>query len=800
MPYGRPDNEFDSFQGGPVCSHLRWGQRTRMVGDGVAGRLTRREREVAELVAKGLTDREIGLRLFISKRTVENHVQNVRGRLGFDNRTQIAGWVVEQQYGSGPPAEAAAASSSPPPHNLPAELTTFVGRRWDLRMAGQLLQRGRLLTIAGPGGCGKTRLAVQVGHELLAQFAGGVWFIGLGSISDPDTIPREIAAALGVREREGLSVIDAITRELGASAPRQQTLLLLDNCEHLASHCAEIVDTLLRASPRIKFLCTSREPLHVPGEATWRVEPLPLPEPSRPLSPATLLDSEAVRLFLDRACLHEPRFALDNSNHLEVAELCEQLDGIPLALELAAAYVALMPLTGITKLLERRVRGHAHGVPSRHRTMATAIDWSYELLSDAERRCLRRISVFRGGFTADAADALQGDRSEPGATSTLETLTGLVDKSLVQAVLPRRDRYRCLELIRRDAWRRLAEEGELEDARARHHAYYLGLAEDAAAELTGPALPEWLERLGEEHDNLRAALEFGRDGDAGEQMRLVLALYRFWYIRGHLSEGRAWAEAALAAAPAEVTPLRTKVLIVAANLAWQQGDLPRAQAWYEEGLKAWRTLGDTRGIQLALGNVGLLAWTRGDAPTARALYDQSLALARVNGDARETCIVLINRGMLAACTGELQLGHATLGEALELTWTLGDAALRAAVLANLGTLALEEERDAEAIDHYVESLRLQRSLGARGSSTDCFIGLAFLAAKHGRMDRAVRLAGAASGIRESVGEVGEPWSQHLLEGWLDEARERLGPSAGETWQAGRELTHDEAIAFALDDA
>jgi len=765
--------------------------------------LSRREREVAALVAEGLTDREIGKRLFISQRTVESHVQHVRDKLGFERRTQIASWyVAQQQVAAGP----AGGPTEPvqPPHNLPLQVTTFIGRERDLLLAGRLLRRARLLTIAGPGGCGKTRLALETASEALARFPGGVWLVGLGSISDPESVPRAVATVLGVREREGADAVDAIASEL-ARTRRPRTLVVLDNCEHLAAACAETVSALLERCAALQFLCTSREPLRVQGEATWRIGPLSLPGSARPAA-ASMLQAEAVRLFLDRVGLSDPDFVLDETNTPQVMDLCRWLDGIPLALELAAARVGVMSISQVLSHLEGRVSDlRAVGTPGRQQTVTTTIDWSYDLLSEDERRTFRRLSVFRGGFTLDAADAVHGERRpatgpEEAAPATVSNLTLLVDKSLVVLVPPARTRYRSLELIRRYAENRLRESGELDLARSRHHAFYLDLAERAAPELTGPAQSEWLDLLAEDHDNFRAALRHGDEAAlAEEQLRYVLALYRFWYIRGHLNEGRGWAEAALRSAAGVPTPLRARVLSVAASFAWQQGDLARARARYEECLAAWRALDDRRGVQYSLGNLGLVAWTQGDGQAARVLYDESLALARENGDEREVGIVLTNRGLLAGSTGDVAAGEANLREALRIMRDLGDQSIVAAALASLGALVLFDGRDSEAYARYRESLDIQRSLAARDTLSECLVGLATIEARCGGWVRALRLAGAAAGVREAIGAVLDPCSRRLLREWLEDARERLGPDAERPWEEGRGLADHEAIALALEE-
>jgi predicted ATPase/DNA-binding CsgD family transcriptional regulator len=548
-----------------------------MRGARMAPALSRREQEVAELVAEGLTDRQIAGRLFISERTVEGHVHHVRNKLGLDNRTQVARWITTRKLQQAAAAPESPAEPAPPPNNLPVQLTTFVGRERDLGEIRRLLQRARLVTVTGPGGCGKTRLAVQAAAEVLHRYPVGLWFVDLGSVSDRNVVPREIAAALGVSEREGSDPLEAIAAGLATSRRRRQVLVILDNCEHLVRECAATVDALLRACPDLTFLATSREPLRVSGEAVWTLGPLPLPGLGRRPWLEVARESEAIQLFLDRVGLHDPEFELSEENAANVVHLCQQLDGIPLALELAAPRIGLMSFAQVLGRLEERIHSLAtHGVTDRHETLSATIDWSHDLLTEAERRLLRRLSVFRGGFTPEAAEAVFDAGPAPG-DGAFDILVRLVQKSLVLPVPPRRERYRCLELIRRYAVDRLAEGGELAEVRRRHFEHFFAFAEQAAGELTGPAQPAWLERLAAEHDNLRAALEFSRGEDLERRLRFVLALDRFWHVHGYLGEAREWAEDVLGeSADRAPAPLRARVLTAAGGFAWHQGDLSSA--------------------------------------------------------------------------------------------------------------------------------------------------------------------------------------------------------------------------------
>jgi predicted ATPase/class 3 adenylate cyclase len=453
-------------------------------------------------------------------------------------------------------------------HNLPRQLTSFIGRDGEMAEIKQLLSKTALLTLTGAGGCGKTRLALQVAADVLEEFEEGVWLVELAALADSTLVPQTVAAALGVREEPGRPLTETLIDYL---RPRQ-VLLLLDNCEHLLSASAQLADTSLRACPRLRVLVTSREGLGIAGETTYRVPSLSLPDLQHLPPVAALSQFEATRLFVDRAAAAVPSFTLNEQNAPSVAEVCYRLDGIPLAIELAAARVKALPVEQITRRLDDRFRlltGGSRAALPRQQTLRATIDWSYDLLSEAERMLLRRLSVFAGGWTLEAAEAV-GAGEGINDDEVQELLTTLVEKSLVLYEEQRGEaRYRLLETVRQYSRERLLESGEMQVVCSRHASFYLNFAEQAEPELRRSDQVGWLNRLDVEHDNLRAALEWSLLGDnQGEVgLRLAGALWWFWLVRSHFTEGRNWLDAAVSRAVDAPAPDQVKVLNGAAYLA-----------------------------------------------------------------------------------------------------------------------------------------------------------------------------------------------------------------------------------------
>jgi predicted ATPase/class 3 adenylate cyclase len=514
------------------------------------------------------------------------------------------------------------------PNNLPVQLTSFIGRDRELAALRQQLAAHRLVTLTGMGGCGKTRLAVQAAADALDAYPDGVWLMELAPLSEPSLLEQQLATVLGIREAAATSGPGAptLTDRLVDHLAARRTLVLLDNCEHLVAACAGLAARLVGACRELTVLATSREPLGVAGEVTFGVPPLAVDSPD----PAQISNVEAVRLFVDRARLANPAFGLTSENAPAVASICRRLDGIPLAIELAAARTRSLTAQQLDARLGDRFRlliGGARTALPRHQTLEAAIEWSHRLLSGPEQVLFRRLAVFAGGCTLEAAEQVCADDD----LDVLLLVAALVDRSLLVHE-PAQGRYRMLETIRQFAWDKLVEADEAEGLRGRHRDWCLALAE--AADFNGPAATVWLARLAVEQDNFRAALEWeGPTGDDGaERLRLGGALREFWWSQAQSGEGRHWLERALAAAPDAPAAARATALLGAGLLAGEQGDAAAARTFLRQSHVLYEQLGDRRGLAQALVGLGETAMLQGRYQQARALLEQAAGEARAAGD------------------------------------------------------------------------------------------------------------------------------------------------------------------------
>ncbi|HMA36361.1 MAG TPA: tetratricopeptide repeat protein [Chloroflexia bacterium] len=693
-------------------------------------------------------------------------------------------------------------------HNLPVQATSFIGREPESAEIKRLLegQAGpRMLTLTGPGGTGKTRLALQVAADLLDRFEHGVWLVELAALVDPGLVLETVATVLGVREEPGRPLLTTLTESL---RPRT-ILLILDNCEHLITICAHLATTLLRSCPSLRILASSREVLDIAGEISLPVPSLAHPDPQVLPPLGTLVRYEAIRLFVDRVQTMQPGFAVTEATAPTVAQVCARLDGIPLAIELAAAQMRHRDLAAIAAGLDDRFRLLASGSPAklpRQQTLRALIDWSYDLLAPPEQLLLRRLAAFAGGWTLEAAErvgsgegsGVGGRGSDEGAgvggwglgndspipdppvpnpksaasssspvpdprpptpdpssaggrgpqeVAVLDGLQQLINKSLVGVSenTQGETRYGLLETIRQYGRERLQEAGEAATVYTWHSDWAVALAEEAESHLLGPEQATWLARLDTEHENLRAALAWSLERpDPLPALRLAGALWRFWWTYGYWSEGRRWLDAALAKALGPPHSAWAKVLNGAGNLAWAQGDYARARLLHEAALVQRRALGDTAGIAVSLGNLGMVAQDQGDWETAARILEESLALRRQGSDQRRIAGGLNSLGNVALARGAYTQAADLFAESLALSRELGDQNLIGVALHNLGNAAQAQGAYRQAVAWLEESLALSRELGHKAGAAATLRNLGYVALE--QQD----LAGAGAYFTESL--------------------------------------------------
>jgi predicted ATPase/DNA-binding winged helix-turn-helix (wHTH) protein len=752
-----------------------------------------------QLLTKDELLEQVWPKTVVEEAALHVQVSALRKVLGADAITTVSGrgyqFTLPVTTGDG---DANRASRSK--HNLPYRLTSFIGREQEIAQLEELVMANRLVTLTGASGAGKTRLAIQVASQLVDRFPDGVWSVELAALSDPQLVPQAVAQALEVKEQPARPVFET----LGDYLASKKLLLVLDNVEHLLDACVRLVDEILRRCRDVAVLATSRERLGMAGELTYRVPSLMVPGPRDNVAPDALLDYDGVRLFVDRARLLRPGFSVTSENAASLASICYRLDGIPLAIELAAPRLRSMSVEELSHGLDQRfalLTDSSRTALPRHRTLRSTIDWSYDLLGEPEKLFLRRLSVFAGGWTLAATEGVcAGEGIEH--RDVLDLLTSLADKSLVAAEQEdAQTRYRLLETVRQYAGDRLEDTGESAAVRLRHRDYYLALAEEAGPKLRGAEQAEWLRRLEEEHDNLRAGLEWSLE-EAGSKggLRLCGALGRFWWTRGHFTEGRQWCTRVLGKAGAEQrTRERAYVLNAAGVLSYHQGDYPAARALQEKSLAICRELADRFGIASSLNSLGNVAFNQGDYPAARALHEESLAIRRELGDRFGIAGSLNNLGLVARNQDDYPAARALLEESRAIHRELGDRFGIATSLSNLGNVVLNQGDHPAARALLEESLAIRRELGDRFGIPYSLEGLAAVVASQRDPLRAARIWGATERSRAEIGTPLQLWERSGYDRRVAAARIASGDDAAfdSAWQEGRCLTLDQAIDLAL---
>jgi predicted ATPase/DNA-binding NarL/FixJ family response regulator len=789
--------------------------------------LTGREREVAELVAQGLTNHAIAERLSLSERTVEGHIEHAFNKLGLTSRTQLAMWLgASGEPGRAPPRGAG---------SFPAQLTSFIGRQRDITAVQRLLFEHRIVTLTGIGGSGKTRLALELVKHLQSQDKTRIWLVDVSTVGDPALLAQATAASVGVLGRG--SPVDALVDRLRKVAG----VLLLDNCEHVTQACAELVTAMATQCPEIKFLMTSREPIRVAGEATWRVPHLALPAKRASFDQVT--QAESVKLFEERARLVEPGFEIDKSNCDAIGEVCRRLDGLPLAIELAAARIGLLSPSQIVAKLDDRfslLAGDARVLPARHQTLKATLQWSYDLLPDTERWLFRRLAVFTGTFNLEAGQAVCG--LEPlDSGSILETLGRLIDKSLVSATGAVRNeaRYRLLDSTRAFASELLSKEPEAELIAERHARLYASIALEAGRHLGGPDATDWIELVAEEMDNLRAALLWAISNEQQLALGMCASLAGYWDFHGWLFEGRHWLERALHGTEESATVERASALAAAGMLAFRQADYGEARRRFEASLKVAEVTGDRALSARALAGLGDVLVITGDPDGAMTRYSTSLDLYRAENDLLSVARGLSRLAGVHNVIGEYETAEKLCQESLDAFRQLGDRLGIANQLSGIGFIRFFTERFQSARTHLKESLTLRRELGdtvgiawtstwlagaetqlgnlgeacqplmdglrgckeagdLRGFSLALDMTLSlFLAAD--LAGPGVRVGSAAADIRRQGGFQGMPPFTPVAERWLTQARAHLQPDQAEHEEMlGRSMSPAAALQFAID--
>jgi predicted ATPase/DNA-binding NarL/FixJ family response regulator len=808
--------------------------------------LSKRELEILALLDENRSYQEIAQNLAVSLTTVKRYVRQIYIKLGVQTGRQAVAKAREIGLLS---SNLALTTPTQPPNNLPVQLTRFIGRENDISEVKKWLIDYRLVTLSGPGGCGKTRLGLQIASDLLSAYEHGVWLVEFAPLSDPALITQAVAAVIGVREFPGVELSQTVFEYLSS----RHILFVFDNCEHLITDLARFVDILLRKCPKLTVLTTSREGLGILGEAIWTVPPLSLPIQKPWTDPTSAqeivhiyLKSESVQLFMARVSAISPEITLTVENSVWVAEICRRLDGMPLAIELAAARVRALSFKQIAERLDDRFKlltGGSRTAPLRHQTLGATLDWSYALLSEPERRVLQRLSIFMGGAALKAAEAVCACECVSPA-EVLDVLSHLVDKSLVVADHSSDGtRFRLLETIRQYAAQKITDQGDEEVCKDSHLAYFVHWAEKMAPTLEGQNNLKELEEYENEYDNLRAALEWSssHENKAKAGLQLATACGRFWRLHSHVSEGRR--RFSIALSPKLVqdrSSLHARALNYSATLAYLQGDYPAAQPMIEESVAIWRELGqegrkmlgqtlmlfgdlknevgdysdalpvfyealqifsqlnDKKGIGGIHMQLGWEAMRIGDYPQAQDHLEKYLTLSQEIGDKEGLIYALSGLGEVAVRLGQVNRASGLLRESLSLSRDQGDKWGEATILGSLGWIALRQ-RDFDLMRELLnDSLALRMDIGDKGGIAWCLEKLAEVAFREGEYQKAAKIFGSAASLRIPIHSAIDQVDLSDYERFLVDLHSILDQKTFTAcWKEGEAMRLKDAVAFAL---
>jgi len=759
-------------------------------------RFSERETEILRLMSDGLSNREIGDTLALSRETVKWYNKQIFSKLGVTSRTRAAAAAAEYgllKWPEPPGMDQGVVRRS----NLPAQVTSYVGRTREIAEVKQLLKTSRLVVLTGAGGTGKTRLALQVAGELQGHYREGVWLAELATISQAQLVAGAISRVFDLDVPGDAPLVDVLKRFL---APKH-VLLLLDNLEHLLD-AAPLVGELLAAAPQLTVMATSRERLHVYGEHEYSVQPLQLPDLGPTSSAESLIDNEAVDLFIQRARAARPTLILDRDQVSATARICVRLDGLPLAIELAASQARIYPPSVLAERLEGSLQALPSGprdMPARQRTLRATLEWSHQMLREDEQTLFARLSVFRGGATLESIEQVCGHGlSGPAA----EALSSLVEKNLVLVREPRHGdlRFAMLEIIREYAAEQSALRGEVERTHSLHAAYFTELAEQACREFRTSRNRYWMGRLRAENDNLRSALGWSLQG--GETIfgvRMAAALRDHWHYNGFAAEGRRWADLALEHSAGVADTVRAGALATAGDLAYMHSDLERARTLHGQALTLYREAGNERQVAWCMAS-GSVTYMRSSDEIRQGLALAQEALNRFHelGDRPGTAWALNLLGELARMDGDFAAAKRYYEECLETVKETGESVREAIQYENLGVVAYHQSEPELAARLIKQGLALFRELGTTYGRATALGSLAGPMAALGQHRRAALLLGASAAQMELIGVDQQPADQPEIRLFRESVSRALSEDDFQTaWQAGRRMTIQEAVSYAL---